>query len=112
MGRRVKDRALNPDQFDALKNLADSSMGVYEQVGTDGPHVRLRELVTDAEFTCPCAAGYRGQAGELWYVRFLPPAPARPGPLLHRFYDAVSILLAGKGDWVQFLQQQLMPHRG
>ena len=27
---------LNPDQLDALKKLAASRMGVYEQVGTDG----------------------------------------------------------------------------
>src|SRR5436190_5639512 len=55
---------LNPDQLDALKKLADSRMGVYEHVGMDGPHVRLRELVTDAEFTCHSASGYRGRTGE------------------------------------------------
>jgi hypothetical protein len=42
---------MNPDQLDALKKLGDSRMGIYEHVGMDGPHVRLRELVTNAEFT-------------------------------------------------------------
>src|SRR5260370_28954137 len=34
---------MNPDQLDALKKLAESRMGIYEHVGTDGPHVRLRD---------------------------------------------------------------------
>jgi hypothetical protein len=97
---------MNPDQLDALRKLADSRMGVYELIGTDGPHVRLLELVTDAEFTCHCAAGYRGRAGELWYVRLLPPLL----PDLAQYHIAFTtpyILLAGKGDWQQFLQRQL-----
>ena len=64
---------MNPDQLDALKKMAASRMGIYEHVGMDGPHVRLRELVTNAEFTCHIASGYRGRTGELWYVRLLPP---------------------------------------
>lgn len=64
---------MNPDQLDALKKLAVSRMGIYEHLGMDGSHVRLRELLTNDEFACHCASGYRGQSGELWYVRLLPP---------------------------------------
>ena len=64
---------MNPDQLDALKKLCDSRMGIYEHVGTDGPHVRLRELITGDEFACHVGSGYRGRGGELWYVRLLPP---------------------------------------
>jgi hypothetical protein len=98
---------MNPDQLDALKKLANSRMGVYEQIGMDGPHVRLRELLTDDEFSCHCASGHRGRSGELWYVRLLPPLV----PDLARYHVAFTtpyILMAGKSDWVQFLQRSLM----
>lgn len=95
-----------PDQFDALKKMAKSRMGIYEHVGMDGPHVRLRELVTDAECTCHNASGYRGRPGELWYVRLLPPLL----PNLARYYIAFTtpyILMASKDDWLQFLKRGL-----
>jgi hypothetical protein len=95
---------MNPDQLDALKKLAASRTGIYEHVGMDGPHVRLRELITDAEFTCHNASGYRGRPGELWYVRLLPPLL----PDLARYYVAFTtpyILLAGKDGWLQFLKR-------
>jgi hypothetical protein len=95
---------MNTDQFDALKKLAVSRMGIYEHVGMDGPHVRLRELVTDADFTCHNTSGYRGQPGELWYVRLLPPLL----PDLARYYIAFTtpyILMASKDDWLQFLKR-------
>jgi|SRR5579864_1792557 len=95
---------MNPDQLDALKKLAASRMGIYEHVGMDGPHVRLRELVTDADYTCHNASGYRGRPGELWYVRLLPPLL----PDLARYYIAFTtpyILIASKDDWLQFLKR-------
>ena len=95
---------MNPDQFDALKKMAASRMGIYEHVGMDGPHVRLRELVTDAEYTCHNASGYRGRSGELWYVRLLPPLL----PDLARYHIAFTtpyILMASKDDWLQFLKR-------
>ncbi len=97
---------MNPDQLDALKKLAASRMGIYEHVGTDGPHVRLRELITDAQFICHNASGYRGRPGELWYVRLLPPLL----PDLARYYIAFTtpyILMASKDDWLQFLKRGL-----
>jgi hypothetical protein len=97
---------MNPDQLDALQKLAASRMGIYEQIGRDGPHVRLRELVTDADFTCHNASGYRGRTGELWYVRLLPPLL----PELARYCIAFTtpyILMASKDDWAQFLRRGL-----
>lgn len=97
---------MNPDQLDALKKMAASRMGVYEHVGMDGPHVRLRELVTDAEFTCHNASGYRGRLGELWYVRLLPPLL----PDLAQYHIAFTtpyILMASKNDWLQFFGRAL-----
>ena len=97
---------MNPDQLDALKKLAASRMGIYEHVGMDGSHVQLRELITDAECTCHSTSGYRGQKGELWYVRLLPPLL----PDLACYYIAFTtpyILMANKDDWLQFLRRGL-----
>jgi hypothetical protein len=96
---------MNPDQLDTLEKLAASRMGIYEHVGIDGPHVRLRELVTDAEFICHNASGYRGKPGELWYVRLLPPLfPALA--LYHIAFTTPYILIqTSEDDWLQFLQR-------
>ena len=97
---------MNPDQLDALKKLADSRMGVYEHVGMEGTHIRLRELVTNAEFACHCASGNSGRSGELWYVRLLPPLM----PKLAHYHIAFTtpyILMAGKEDWLQFFRRTL-----
>jgi hypothetical protein len=97
---------MNPDQLDALKKMAESRMGIYEHVGIDGAHVRLKELVTNVEFTCHVASGYRGRTGELWYVRLLPPLV----PDLARYHIVFTtpyILTAETTDWLQFLERSL-----
>ena len=99
---------MNPDQLDALKKLANSRMGIYEHVGMDGSHIRLRELVTDAEFSCHCASGYTGRLGELWYVRLLPPLL----PDLARYHVAFTtpyiLMQSSKDDWLQFLRRAML----
>jgi hypothetical protein len=97
---------LNPDQFDALKKMAASRMGIYEHIGMEGPHVRLRELKTDLEYTCHNVSGYRGKSGELWYVRILPPLL----PNLARYHIVFTtpyILMASKKNWLQFFARTL-----
>ena len=97
---------MNPDQLDSLKKMSASRMGIYEHVGMDGRHVRLRELVTNAEFVCHSTSGYRGKSGELWYVRLLPPLLpdlARN----HIVFTTPYILLASKNDWLQFFGRSL-----
>jgi hypothetical protein len=97
---------MNPDQLDALKKMAASRMGIYEHVGVDGPHLRLRELVTNAEYTCLSTSGYPGKSGELWYVRLLPPLL----PDLAHYYIVFTtpyILMATKEDWLQFFPRAM-----
>ncbi len=98
---------MNPDQLDALKKLSGSRMGVYEHAGADGPHARLRELVTNAEFTCHCPSGYRGRVGELWYARLLPPLL----PDLARYHVVFTtpyiLIESSKDDWTQFFARSL-----
>ncbi|OWK45499.1 hypothetical protein [Fimbriiglobus ruber] len=93
--------SMNPDQLDALKKMAASRMGIYQQVGMDGQHVRLRELVTNAEFVCHSTSGYRGKPGELWYVRLLP--PLLPDLASYQIvFTTPYILMASMDDWLQF----------
>ena len=56
---------LGMDSFmvETIRQFQDSRMGIYEHCGNEGGRCRLRELVTDDEFTCHVASGYRGQAG-------------------------------------------------
>jgi len=97
---------MNPHQLDALRKMAASRMGIYEHDGMEGPHVRLRELLTDAEFTCHSASGYQGRKGELWYVRLLPPLEPELAAY-HIVFTTPYILLAGKDDWLQFLRRAM-----
>lgn len=98
--------SMNPDQLDALKKMAASRMGIYQHVGVDGQHVRLRELVTNAEIVCHSTSGYRGKSGELWYVRLLPPLlPDLAG--YHIVFTTPYVLMASREDWLQFLGRAL-----
>lgn len=99
---------MNPSQLDALEKLAASRMGIYEHVGTDGPHVphvHLRELVTDTEYTCHNTSGYRGRPGELWYIRLLPPLLPDYARYSIAFTTPYILTEASKGDWTQFLRR-------
>ena len=104
---------MNPHQFDALKKMAESRMGVYEHIGTDGGQVQLRELLTDKEFPCVCGSGYRGHKGELWYVRLLPP-PLEPEIASYQvvFTTPYVLLKATKDDWMQFLKRTMLKVNG
>lgn len=100
---------MHPDQLAALKDLSDSRMGIYERLGMNGERVRLRELLTDREFSCHSSSGYRGRAGELWYVRLLPPLLPEVADY-HVVFTTPYILLSPKDDWVQFLRRNLSKH--
>src|SRR4051812_40431638 len=96
---------MNPDQLDALKKLCYSRMVVYEYLGMDGPHDRLRGLITDDEFTCLSTSGYRGRKGELWYVRLLPPLVPELASYHVVFTTPYVLTQATAGDWTQYLKR-------
>lgn len=98
---------LNPDQLRALKNMSNSRMGIYEHVGTEGPHVRLRELIIEDEFTCHSTSGYTGRKGELWFVRLLPPLEPELATY-HIVFTTPYILMASKADWLTFLRRTML----
>jgi hypothetical protein len=99
---------LSVDQLDALKKVNDSRMGIYEQISFDGPNVRLRELITNDEFVCHNASGYRGQQGELWYVRLLPPLLPEHVTYHIVFTTPYILIGAGRDEWTQFLRRNMV----
>jgi hypothetical protein len=103
---------LNVHQLEALKNLEGSRMGIYEHLGFQGPHVRLRELINNDELSCLCTSGYKGQVGELWYVRLLPPLE----PQLATFWVSMTtpyvLIETTKSDWISFLKHATVEIEG
>lgn len=99
---------MNADQLDALKKLAASRMGIYEHVGFEGALIKLRELITDDDFVCHNASGYRGVPGELWYVRLLPPLLPELGKYHIAFTTPYILIQATKNDWTQFLKRSVL----
>jgi hypothetical protein len=88
--------------------MSQSRMGIYEQRGTEGNQVRLRELLTDREYVCHVASGYRGKAGELWYVRLFP--PLEPELATYHIVFTTPYVLIGvtKKDWIDFLRRNIV----
>jgi hypothetical protein len=100
---------LGMDSFmaEAIRRFQGSRMGIYEQGGTEGGRCRLRELVTGDEFVCHVASGYRGEPGELWYVRLCPPLTGLAD--YHVAFTTPYVLLgATKADWTAYLKKSLL----
>ncbi len=90
-----------------LEKLSASRMGVYEHVGLDGPHVRLRELLSGDEFVCHSTSGYQGQTGELWYMRLCPPVAESFD--YHIVLTTPYVLIgSSREDWTAFLNRSLL----
>ena len=98
---------MDPFMAETIRQFQNSRMGVYEHCGTEEGRCRLRELVTDEEFRCHVASGYRGKAGELWYVRLCPPLLD-----LADYHVAVTTpyIFVGttKTDWTAYLKKNLL----
>lgn len=69
--------------------------------------VKLRELLTDKEFSCDCVAGYPGKKGELWYVRLCKPLSIDPdGPFIAMTTPYI-LTESTKKDWEDYLRRTL-----
>ncbi len=99
---------MNPDQLHALKEMNESRMGIYEHQGWQENYVRLRELITDRDAICHVASGYRGKAGELWYVRRLPPLVPKFATYHVAFTTPYVLLGSTKKDWIDFLRRNIV----
>lgn len=98
---------MDPFMAETIRQFQSSRMSIYEHVGIEEGKCRLRELVTHEEFRCHIASGYRGKAGELWYVRRCPPLLD-----LLDYHVAVTTpyILIGttKADWTAYLKKNLL----
>ncbi len=92
--------------MDAIRTCSESRMGIYEHVGLNGGHCLFKELITDEQIECHVPAGYKGQIGELWYGRVLPPIP----PVKYRVFLTTPYILLnfGKEDWTAYLKKSLL----
>jgi len=98
---------MDPLTLETVQNFQASHMGIYEHVGRVASRVRLRELVTGDAFECHVAAGYRGKAGELWYVRRCP--PLRDLFNYHLIFTTPYILTeTSKADWTAYLNKSIL----
>lgn len=95
------------DQVDALRKLSESRMGIYEHLEAANGLVRLRELITGDEFQCLCTAGYQGRAGELWYVRRLPPLMPELATFHILFTTPYILIESTIKDWTEYLRRTL-----
>jgi hypothetical protein len=99
---------IDPDQFDALRKMSDSRMGIYEHQGQVENFVKLRELISSREFVTHVPSGYRGTSGELWYVRLLPPLLPDLATYHVAFTTPYVLIGASRRDWIQFLKRNLV----
>jgi len=85
--------------------MQQSRMGVYLHEGADGDVVMLRELVTGTMCRAIVPAGYGGGAGELWYVRLLP--PPLPDSKHVAFTTPYVLLEPGETAWQEYFRRTL-----
>jgi len=103
---------MNSHQLDALKQLSGSRMGIYEHVGREGPHVRLRELITNDLLICHSPTGCVGAQGELWYVRLTPPLEPDVATYWIAMTTPYILIDASKTDWLAFLKRAMVQFNG
>jgi hypothetical protein len=85
--------------------LQTSRLGIYVHCGDEGRFVRLREIGTETAILCLVPAGYRGDVGEVWLARLLPPATALFG--YHVVATTPYIVRGGtEAQWVAYLVRE------
>jgi len=104
----LRDILRLPDEFALLLRTAMSSrMGIFEHRGYDGDKLLLWELVTKKEISAVCSSGYRGQEGELWFVRTL--AAPTSEDSYHLCITTPYVLLSQSArDWIGFFERNLI----
>jgi hypothetical protein len=98
---------LDPELRRIFEILHTSRMGIYahEGVNDDGT-VCLRELVTSKILSAVPTSGHKGQRGELWYVRLLPPpVPAAKEHIV--FTTPYQLILTGEDEWHAYFRRML-----
>lgn len=96
---------IQPDLVSIFKILDRSRMGLYEHMGFHENWIKLKECVTNEVFHIHNTSGYRGEVGELWYVRLLPSLhPEMPESIA---FTTPYVLTTDRNDWAAFLKRTL-----
>ena len=96
----------HPEMLRLFRQMQQSRMGLYVREGVEGKLVFLRELVTDTVYRTLVPVDYRGEEGELWYVRLLP--PPLPGGMEHVAFTTPYVLLRpGLREWQAYFRRTL-----
>ncbi len=88
-----------------VATLQASRLGIHVHCGHEGRFVRLREIGTETAVLCLVPAGYRGDVGEVWLARLLPPATALFG--YHVVATTPYIVRGGaEAQWLAYLERE------
>lgn len=98
---------MDADVHRVIGLMQRSRMGIYVHQGHEGDQVILRELVTGLVHRALVASGYRGQKGELWYARVLPPPLL--GTAAYVVMTTPYVLLGpGMSEWLAYFRRSLV----
>jgi len=88
---------MHPELLRLIELMQASRMSLYNHQGTDDKLVILEDIATGARCRAISPTGYRGEKGEPWYARVLPPAIL--GSLAHVVFTTPYVVLnAGVPD--------------
>jgi hypothetical protein len=95
---------LHPTQVEAAKNLSQSRMGIYEILATQGQFFDLRELITDKKLTAYICSGYIGNAGDIIFVRLVPPL-ANTAEYFVGLTTPYQLVMQSTDDWLRYFNR-------
>ena len=101
-----KAKCRRPIADKLVKKMNRDTRGKVIDLKADQDQVVLRELVTNRVCRALCPSGYRGEKGELWYVRVLPP----PAPELDEhvvFTTPYKLMAPNEREWLSYFQRTL-----
>jgi hypothetical protein len=97
---------LAPELLRLIQAMQESRMGFYIHLGLEGDCAVLRELVTGVECQAIVPSGHRGEKGELWLARVLPPPVPESSPHVV-FTTPYLILRPGREEWLAYFARTL-----
>ncbi len=95
---------LQPEQVEAVRNLNQSRMGIYEVLSLKKDLFQLRELITNKELTAYICSGYAGDAGDLVFVRLVPPLTNSVDYFV-ALTTPYQLVMQKKEDWLQYFKR-------
>lgn len=108
--------SVNEGLLTVFECMQNSRMGFYVHEGISGQYVFLRELITEKQVKAIVPSGYRGNPGEIWFVRVM----REPFPALTYGYSVVfttpyvilemkesKFFSSNEKDWILFFDRNL-----